>query len=216
MSSRQKQAGQASRAATRERLIDAAASAFLEGGYSATTVSELARRAGVSLQTLYLAVGSKPALLRAVLERALVPPGGVTDDGVGDGYRRDLRAQAGEVHRGSDDPRDRVRAIAHVFCTVAERAAPWWELYRHAAATEPEIAADWAELHRLRRGTLTALLEDVPDETLRVGLTRDGAVDTLWALASPETYELLVGRAGYTLDGFEGWLTDTLAAALLR
>jgi AcrR family transcriptional regulator len=215
VSSRQKQMGDASRAATRARLVDAAASAFLEGGYSATTVTELARHAGVSLQTLYLAVGSKPALLRAVLEQALAP-GSVPEDGVGDSYRRELRAQTAGVHQGLDDARTRVSAIAHVFRTVAERAAPWWRLYRHAAATEPEIAADWAELHRLRRGTLAALLDDVPNEAFRSGLTRDDAVDTLWALASPETYELLVERAGYTIDGFEDWVTNTLTAALLR
>lgn len=214
MSSRQKRAGEASRAATRARLVDAAATAFLEGGYSATTVTELARRAEVSLQTLYLAVGNKRLLLRAVLEQALAPRGDPAG-GIGESYRRELRAQAGAAHRGADDPPARVRAIAHVFRTVAERAAPWWRLYRHAAATEPEIAADWAELQRLRRGTLAALLDDVPDDALRTGLTRDRAVDTLWVLASPETYELLVERAGYSLDGFEGWLGDTLAGVLL-
>jgi AcrR family transcriptional regulator len=215
---RQKQVGEASREATRRRLIDAAAQAFLEGGYTATTVPALARRAGVSVQTLYLAVGGKPALLRAVLEQALNPPGGAsTGDSrpLGDDYRRGLHAHATEVRQGSDDPRARLHAIAHVYRNSAERAAPWWWLYRNAAATEPEIAADWDQLQRLRRETLAALLHDLPDEELRPGLTRDDAIDTLWAIASPETYDLLVERRGYTLDRYQTWITNTLAAALL-
>ncbi len=219
MTTRQKQVGEASREATRRRLIDAAAQAFLEGGYTATTVPALARRAGVSVQTLYLAVGGKPALIRAVLEQALKPPSSGPDDGstgpIGDAYRRGLRADAAEVHQGSDDPRTRVHAIAHVYRSVAERAAPWWRLYRDAAATEPEIAADWHRLQLLRRDTLAALLHDLPDAELRTGLTRDDAVDTLWAIASPETYDLLVERAGYTMDRYQTWITNTLAAALL-
>jgi AcrR family transcriptional regulator len=138
------------------------------------------------------------------------PPGSIGAD-----YRHQLRAQATEVHRGSDDPRDRVEAIVRVYRHVAERAAPWWRLYRDAAATEPEIAADWAELHRLRRGTLATLLEEIPDDALRPGLSRDVAVDTLWAIASPETYDLLVDRVGYTIDRYEDWLTNTLTSALL-
>ncbi|GLZ49165.1 hypothetical protein Acsp06_53500 [Actinomycetospora sp. NBRC 106375] len=219
MTSRQKRVGEASRAATRQRLVDAAAHEFREGGYTGTTITALARRGGVSIQTLYLAVGGKPALLRAVLEQALAPPD-ATEESVPsasatEGYRQQLRSHAAEAHRDSDDSRARLRAIVHVYRLLAERAAPWWRLYRDAAATEPEIAADWAELHRLRRGTLAALLEDVPDEALRTGLGRDAAVDTLWAVASPETYHLLVERLQYTIDQYEDWLTETLTAALL-
>jgi AcrR family transcriptional regulator len=220
VASRQKRVGEASRAATRRRLVEAAASEFLEGGYTATTISALARRGGVSVQTVYLAVGGKPALLRAVLEQALDPvDAAARDSSTGpmgeEDYRHQLRSRAAEVHLGSGDPRARLRAIVRVYRDIAERAAPWWRLYRDAAATEPEIAGDWAELHRLRRGTLAVLLDEVPDDALRSGLTRGAAVDTLWVIASPETYDLLVDRLGYTVDRYEDWLTHTLTAALL-
>jgi len=216
VTSRQKRVGEASRAATRRRLVDAAAEEFLENGYVAATITALARRGGVSVQTLYLAVGGKPALLRAVLDRALAPSDAAAEDGsLGEDYQQALRSQAAEVHRRSDDARTRLAAVVRVYRHVAERAAPWWRLYRDAAATEPESAADWAELHRLRRGTLAALLEDIPDDALRPGLTRDAAVDTVWAIASPETYDLLVDRLGYTIEDYEGWLVSTLTNALL-
>lgn len=34
-------------------------------------------------------------------------------------------------------------------------------------------------------------------------------------VASPSAYETLVHMGGYTMDEFESWLGDTLAAALL-
>lgn len=46
-------------------------------------------------------------------------------------------------------------------------------------------------------------------------MTRAAAADKAWAIASPETYDLLIRTAGYTLDDYERWVTTTLAAALL-
>src|ERR1700704_382936 len=53
---------------TRRRIIAAARHELLEGGYQATTLSALARRAGVSQQTIYNSVGGKAALLKAVYD----------------------------------------------------------------------------------------------------------------------------------------------------
>jgi AcrR family transcriptional regulator len=40
-------------------------------GYAVTTVADIARRARVAVDTVYAAVGRKPALLREVLETAI-------------------------------------------------------------------------------------------------------------------------------------------------
>src|SRR6202012_3498689 len=68
---RHQEAAAASRAETRRRLLRAAEEEFTERGYSAATVARIAARAGVTVQTLYLAWGSKRALLRAYMEAAL-------------------------------------------------------------------------------------------------------------------------------------------------
>src|SRR4051794_3507973 len=67
---RRREAGTASRESTRQRLLAAADELFRERGYSATTVAAITARAGVSLQTLYLAWGSKRDLFRAAAEAA--------------------------------------------------------------------------------------------------------------------------------------------------
>ena len=66
--SRQKRVGDALRLDTRNRILEAAAEEFSAHGYTGTTVTRLASAAGVSVQTLYLAWGSKRALLRGYME----------------------------------------------------------------------------------------------------------------------------------------------------
>jgi AcrR family transcriptional regulator len=56
----------------RERILDAAFSAFMEAGYAATSTLEIATRARVSKRELYALVGNKQQMLEAcVRERAL-------------------------------------------------------------------------------------------------------------------------------------------------
>ena len=55
-----------------------------------------------------------------------------------------------------------------------------------------------------------------PAEALRPGLTHAAAADTAWVIASPDTHDLLIRRAGYSYDQLEEWVAATLTAALLR
>ena len=59
--------------ARRNRLvvIDTARELFLEQGFAATTMPEIASAAGVSVQTVYKVFGSKPALAKAVFDVAI-------------------------------------------------------------------------------------------------------------------------------------------------
>ncbi|MFC6884089.1 MULTISPECIES: TetR/AcrR family transcriptional regulator [Actinomadura] len=56
------------RTATRERLFTAAIELIAEGGLAATTVDQIAERAGVAKGTVYYNFGSKAALFAALLE----------------------------------------------------------------------------------------------------------------------------------------------------
>ncbi len=57
--------------AVRERLVEAAAGITCESGWSAVTMGKVAGRAGVSRQTVYNELGSKPALGQAMVLREL-------------------------------------------------------------------------------------------------------------------------------------------------
>jgi hypothetical protein len=72
------------------------------------------------------------------------------------------------------------------------------------------------ENQRLRRVTYGRLISRLPLEALRPGLTHESAADTAWALASPECWDLLIRRRGYSPQTYQAWVEDTLAAALLH
>jgi AcrR family transcriptional regulator len=200
--SRQRRVGDALRRDTRNRLLEAAEEQFAANGYAATTVTRLAAAAGVSVQTLYLAWGSKRALLRGYVEKALAGDTGSP-------------AEAARRFLPNMTPRQRLDELANLVTEIAERAATVWSLYRDAAAVDSEIAADWDELQFLRHELFAHVIGDIPDSALAHGLTRKTAVDTAWAIASPEAHDLLVHRLHYSLGDFHDWLERTLPVTLL-
>ena len=56
---------------THQGILDAARDVFLDQGYAAATMPAIAQAAGVALDTVYAAVGKKPALFRLLVETAI-------------------------------------------------------------------------------------------------------------------------------------------------
>ena len=208
--SRQREAGEVTRRETRRRLLAAAAAEFAERGYAAATVSRIAGRAGVSVQSLYNDWGNKRNLLEAVLQRAVT---GDDEAALTPGKPPEVITVALGAEDGAH-PRRLLAHLARQYRLLAERAAVGWQTYRDAAATDPDIAADWQRLSEMRRDAFHALLARIPDAALRPGLSPALAADTAWAIASPETHHQLVRQAGYSYDDLESWVRSTLSAAL--
>ena len=57
---------------TRRRMVRAAYDLFCERGYLGTTISEVARQAGVAVPTIYYTFGTKAVLLEESLGAAIV------------------------------------------------------------------------------------------------------------------------------------------------
>lgn len=198
--SRQQAVGTATRDETRRRLLAAAGEEFAARGYTSATVGRIAQRAGVTVQTLYLAWGSKRALLHGYIESELASSAGDPDHVV-DHF---VGLAATEI----------LDELAVTVGEVASRAATAWKLYRDAAAIDPEIAADWQELQDMRRTTMRRIVGLIPAEVLRPGLTPATAADTAWVIASPESYDLLVRTAGYSMKEYVAWIAVTIRAAI--
>src|SRR5918911_3954691 len=65
--------GRGSRAReTRRRIITAAADLFIADGYTATTLEQIADRAGVAVQTVYFHFGNKRTVLKEAVDIAAV------------------------------------------------------------------------------------------------------------------------------------------------
>jgi AcrR family transcriptional regulator len=68
---RRRERAEQERQATRRRVVEAARGLFPTKGYVATTMADVAREAGVALQSLYTAGKSKADLLRLVTDLAV-------------------------------------------------------------------------------------------------------------------------------------------------
>jgi AcrR family transcriptional regulator len=175
---------------TRARIVEAAAPLFVEHGYLDTTVSAIAKAAGVAVQTLYLSFSGKIAVLEAAIAAATDPQGRWLDE---------VRAEP-----------DGRAALSHhmaVACAGVDREYPLAAVLR-AAAADPEPAG---LLERSRAAALALHsravdeLAEKPGFTERVSLQR--ATEVLAALCSPETYGLLVVEQGWTALDWQEWAT---------
>lgn len=210
---RRREAGAASREGTRRRLLAAADELFRRDGYQATTVTAIAARAGVSLQTLYLAWGNKRALLNAATDAAAAAS---ADPPLPEEWLSSLRAElAGDAGPDPSAP-EYLAAVSRLHARVAERTAPYWRMHRQGAATDAEIAADWAAIQEGRRRVLTEVAESLPRRGRRPDLSDEDVTDTLWALTCLEVYDLLTSEGWRPAAHFQSWLERTLIAALCQ
>jgi AcrR family transcriptional regulator len=197
-------------AGTRRKLVEAAQALFLERGYAATTMAEIARAAGVVVETLYRSFGSKAALFRAVVEAALA--GGFERSEVPVEDRPAIAAIIAE-----SDPRRQVAMYAATQPGIHRRAGPLLRAVRDAATIDAEVARVWAELEGQRyagQARMAGLLAS--RGALRDGLTLEGAADRIWVLSSLALHDLCVVERGWSPDDYERWLTEALTRELLQ
>jgi AcrR family transcriptional regulator len=189
---------------TRHKIRDAARELFLARGYTATTIPDIARAAGLAHQTVYFAYGSKAGVLSAVVDAEIV----------GDLDPVPL-LQRPQVRRiaGTADPGQRLRRAVAVLCDVTERVAPLYEIAR-GGAIDDEVRALLDRHEEQRWETHRALVALLADD-LAPGLDADEAADRLYALASHDVYWLLTRRRGWSGARWRRYLQREAARQLL-
>lgn len=191
-------------AATRERMLRAAIEVFAEEGYVGARMVDIAGRAGVAVQTLYFVFHTKPELLQACFDYAVLGPEQLVPPEQAP-FRDIATARSG---------RAALRAFVVGNTAILERVATTDEVAR-AALHEPEAAAVVRSSQQLRREGYRDILETIAERfPLRAAIELDEAVDVLLMYGSSATYLAMV-RAGWRRERFEEWLTDTLARTLL-
>ncbi len=188
-----------------DTLLNAAMARFLEHGYVATTVDSIAHDAGTSTATIYKSYGGKPGLVRALCARALEGAGPTPAE-----QRSDM-LQAVE-----SDPRRVIEGWGRLTAEVAPRVAPILLLLRDAAGGDPAAAELHDELDRNRLKRMTANARHL----VRGGHVRDGirladARDVLWLYSSPELFDLLVRRRGWSVTRYSRFVAEAMIDALL-
>ena len=186
-------------------MLAAAHGHLLREGYAATTIPTVAAAAGVSAEFVYKNIGRKAGLLAAVLDVAI----GGDDDPVPMADRPGIRAL-----RELDSARDVLDGYVRLMAPVQERAAPLLMLAAQSADTDAVALVAKADAQRLTGMTglarhLQALGGLHPQ--LNVNRTRD----LLWTYTSPQLYDLLVVRRGWSLADYADHVRQALVAALL-
>ncbi|MEV6773933.1 helix-turn-helix domain-containing protein [Nocardia sp. NPDC051030] len=197
------------RLATRRRVAESAATLFAERGYAGTTLQAIADAAGVHVQTIYQAFGTKVAVLAetaAVLvagpdEEASTPPPD----------RRWVRELFAEP-----DPARQLAMYATHMRTVSERYMGLLDIMRVTAAVDPEVGSFLAAAEQGRyEGPSHITPELAAKGALKPGLSADRAADIMYALTSYDVYRSLMVDRGWSGTDTEAWITETLVASLL-
>ncbi len=190
---------------SRRAILKAARSEFLKVGYAATTIATIARRAAVSVETIYKTFGGKPGLVRALWQLALAGRGSVP-----------APQRSDQVMAREADPRQIVRAWGKLMAEVAPLVAPLMLLVRTAAASDPSLVGllDTINAERLARMRHNSRLLGRRG-FLRRGVSVAHATDIMWALTSPELYELLVVRRRWSPSRLGSFVVSSLIEALL-
>jgi AcrR family transcriptional regulator len=188
-------------AETRRAVAEAARELFVSNGWSATGMRDVAAAAGVALETVYSHFSSKPGLLRAVADAAVV----------GDDADIALANRPEFVAMGEGRRSARIAAAAKLLTAVQARTAGVAELLRQAAPGDQEIAEMLRSTRERQRSDVSTALELVVGR-VPTPSERDG----VWAVVSPEIYLLLVEESGWTPEQYEAWITATLDGVVPR
>ena len=191
---RQQQAAQ-----TRALVLAAATSLFADRGWSSTGMRDIAKAAGVAVETVYANFGSKTDLLLTAIDVGVV----------GDTEPVPLSQRPDFAALGVGTIDDRITGAARMLTGINQRT---WGLRRalnEAAGSEPELAAKLHALERRRRddigqGVAIALGRPVEEDLL----------DGLWVVMSADVYCLLTQVGGRPADDYERWLASTIRRLL--
>jgi AcrR family transcriptional regulator len=194
-------------AGTRRAVLAAARELFVKHGYGATTVEQIAARAGVSKPTVFAAVGNKQAVLRAVRDVAIAGD----DEPIPVAERPSTLAIQAEP-----DLHPAVQALAAHLTSVASRYAPLHEVLHGAANSGEEALRQlWRDEEQQR---LTGARHWIDVLSAKAALRHDvdasAAVDILWLLMSPDNYYRLVHRRNWTDPQYRQWLSDAINSLL--
>jgi len=186
---------------TRQRIIAAAQALFAEAGYPNVSLDDIAARAGVSRQTIYVQFGAKNGVLRAVVEHI-------------------EQAQFGDVQAGlqrTTDPVDSVRSGIGIQITFFSAHADLLRTFYAQAAHDPEVRALWQERTRWRLDALRWLFDLIEREgQLAPGWSAGAAADWIWSLISFQVYDMLVNERGWSPQQLEEQVRQAIDMMLLN
>jgi AcrR family transcriptional regulator len=188
-------------AETRSRIMAAAHRLLRNEGFSGMTIEAIAKKANVSVPSVYAIFKSKTGILTALLDESMF----------GSDYEEIVR-----YAQSATDPETRLRRAAAVARQIRSAQSAAFGLMRGAGVVAPELAKLERQRERLRYEREESVITSLQDSgKLRPDLNYQKPRDIFWMLTGGDVYRMLVGERGWTPEQYEGWLADTLVKLLL-
>ena len=190
------------RSAGHQALLDAASAEFAARGYYATSVRDIAARAGVSLSALYHYYPGKQALLGALLHEGLDAYFGMCEEALSEA--------------GKDHARQLAAVVGATARYRAERSTASLIIINEARALPQEALTAYRERERQATDLFRRVIDDgiaagvfttpFPDDARRMIIAACNAVAQWYRPDGPVPLEALIERyvtLSYTLLGYE-------------
>lgn len=184
-------------------MIGAAGEAFVTHGYAATSLNDIARSAGVSVETVKKAFGTKPVLLRAWFDRLVAG-----EEAVAVAQQSYVQALS-----GLESLHERTSLAADALAFTHRRVAPAYITVGAAAHADAAIDAWWQQERRRRMRdvrTIVALVLGGHDPPRPV----DELYAELYALSEPHLYLILTNELGWSDQHYTAWFIRVALGAM--
>ncbi len=189
---------------TRQRVMDVAHDLFIDQGYGRTTIAEIARDAGISVETIYAAFGSTASLLRQVWFVRFR------------GDEQDVRfLDRPEIQKMLAEPDlvARLRRHAVVVTPVFRRFVPLHRALEAAAASESS-AADMVTEFDAGRLDAAAHYANAAERTGQLTVPVVECRDVFSATLDGTLWHRLVHEGGWSDQRFAAFLGDLWVSTL--
>ena len=191
----------ARKAETEARLVRAATELFGERGYAATTLAEVADRAGLAPRTVYLRFATKADLLQRCIGVAIA----------GDAEPVPIADRTWIIDAMTAPTlAARLHQMAAITAALMDRAGPLLAVANQAAGTEPSIAAAGDAGRQETKRTLAEFWQRAAEDGLLPARSDVGwLTDTATLLAHADTYLLVTSTNGWDIATYRRWLETT-------
>lgn len=191
---------------TRALIVRTARDLFVEQGYGHTTIADVARGAGVSVETIYAAFGAKATLLHRAWD---ITVGGDEQDIVFH-ERPDVLAI-----RNEPDLAKRLMLHAAFSTQTAQRIAPFQLMVQAAAGSDASAAAMLVEMGRQRLVGIGVMAAEAAS-TGQLAVSEAECRDVVWSMTDGMLWHRLVSERGWTNERFAEWLGRLWVHLLVR
>lgn len=187
---------------TRSAIAAAARAAFLEHGWSGTSIRKVAELAKVSEATVYAVYRSKAGLAGSLID---------TVDA-----QADVDRVLGELDAAERDPAAQLAAFVGFDRRLYEDGGDVIRLLVEAGRHQPELAAVAAEGRSRGNAQRRRVFSQWPARAWRRGVGVDRALDIYAVTVTIGSFDEAIEHRGWSPDAIEAWWRGSLTEQLLR